>query len=436
MKTLRGNLLVLVSILLVSLAAAVFILPKEIGDKYLKLPSGLALYNHMPWRLGLDLVGGTALVYEIDLANVKAQDYEKVVSGLRDVIEKRINQFGVAEPKVLTAKKGEGKYELLVELAGVRELKDAVKQIGETPTLDFRVMQLSADNETATFVPTGLTGRYITNAYTDRDQLNRIVFSFELNPEGAALFEKVTGENAGKRLCMFVDNNFIFPDDPGASCPSINEKIAGGKAQISGGSITFRAASELVGRFQAGALSAPIKLVNQRTVNVVSAENSLEKIVVAGAVGTALIMLFMLLAYGVSGLIADIALIIYTILTLALFKIFPGFTMSLAGIAGFILSIGMAVDANILIFERTREEKRRGLHKASAIEEGFRRAWTSIRDSNISTILTALILYYFTSSFVKGFALTLGAGVLVSMFSAIFVTRVMLKTFMSYTKTK
>ena len=414
-------------VLIVSAAAAFFAVPKEIGDKYLKFPSGLSFYDALPWRLGLDLVGGSALVYEIDLSGVDVADYGDVVSGLRDVVEKRINQFGVAEPKVIIAKKGEDKYQLVVELAGVKDLGDAVKQIGETPSLDFRTVKQVGDK--TEFVPTGITGRYIKNATVSFDNLNRPVFNFELDATGAALFEKVTTENVGKPLCIFVDNNFIFPDNPGGSCPRINEKIAGGKAQISGGDITLASANQLVGRFQAGALSAPITLVNQRTVNVTSAGNSLNKIIVAGTVGTGLVMVLMILNYGFHGFVASFALVIYTILTLALFKLIPGFTMSLAGIAGFILSIGMAVDANILIFERIREEKKRGLQRASAIEEGFRRAWTSIRDSNISTILTSLILYYFTTGFVRGFALTLGLGVLVSMFSAISVTRVILRTF-------
>ncbi|HEY4496721.1 MAG TPA: protein translocase subunit SecD, partial [Candidatus Paceibacterota bacterium] len=347
--------------------------------------------------------------------------------GLRDVIEKRVNLFGVAEPKVVTAYK-DGSYQLLIELAGVKELSDAVKQIGEVPVLDFREVQISG--ETATIIPTDLTGRYIKNASIGLDNItNRAVVNFELDKGGAEIFERITEKNVGKPICIFVDGNFIFPEDQPASCPNVNEKISGGKAQISGGNITIDSARQLVSRFQAGALSAPIKPINQRTVSSSVAEDSLEKILIAGAAGTFLVLIFMIVYYKLFGFFSAIALMIYTVLTLSVFKLIPDFTMTLAGIAGFILSIGMAVDANILIFERTKEEIKRGLSRRSAIEEGFKRAWSSIRDSNISTIITAIILYYFTSSFVKGFALTLGVGVLMSMFSAIFVTRVMLRIF-------
>ena len=421
------NIILLVSVLIIAAAGAVFVLPSDVGQKYLNLPKEFALYDNNPWRLGLDLVGGTALIYEVDLSGVEATDYEDTVSGLRDVVERRINQFGVAEPKVIIAQKGEGVYQLHVELAGVRDLKDAVAQIGETPFLEFRTF--AGEGETVEIIPSGITGRHISRASVEIGNLNQPIVSFELNKEGAELFETVTEENVGRPLCIFVDQNFIFPEDSAASCPSVSEKISGGRAQISGGSITIESAKQLVGRFQAGALAAPINLVNQRTVSAASAESSLNQIIVAGAIGTALVMIFMVLTYGWNGLIANLALLIYTIITLAIFKLIPGFTMTLAGIAGFILSIGMAVDANILIFERTREEKKRGLAALSAIEEGFKRAWTSIRDSNTSTIITAFILYYFTSSFVRGFALTLGVGVVISMFSAIFVTRVILRAF-------
>src|SRR3989344_3270724 len=205
-------------IFIVSAAAAVFVVPKEIGDKYLKLPSAIALYNYRSWRLGLDLVGGTALVYDIDLTGIDSKDHDDVAGGLREVVEKRINQFGVAEPKVTVAKKGEGKYQLLVELAGVKDLKDAVKQIGETPSLDFRtVKSTETDASAMTVVQTGLTDRYIKSASVEIDQYNRPVFNFELNGEGAKIFEEVTGANVGRPLCIFVDNNFIFPDNPSAS---------------------------------------------------------------------------------------------------------------------------------------------------------------------------------------------------------------------------
>jgi len=410
--------LILIVILSLATLAGFFVYPKDFGAK------------NLPWRLGLDLVGGSALVYEVDLSLVGKADQESVVAGLKEVIERRVNQYGVSEPKVTILKKGNS-YQLLVELAGIKNLEDAVKQIGETPQLDFR--ELKAE-QTATVdakgnatlsltpVPTNLTGRHITSASWTYDQTSRKpIVEFELNNEGAKLFEDITARNIGKQLCIFIDGALE------GGCPTVNQKISGGRAQITG--IELKEAKSLVARFKAGALGAPIKLVSERTVSPSAASDALTKMIVAGTLGLALVGLFMLVYYRVFGIFASIALLIYTVLTLALFKVFPGFTMTLSGIAGFILSIGMAVDANILIFARIREELKKGLTKASAIEEGFKRAWLPIRDSNISTLITALILYYFTSSFVRGFALTLFIGVLVSMFSAVFITRTMLKVF-------
>lgn len=430
MKSARQNWLTFIFIVSLSLLAAVFIIPPEIVEKYIPSRPAESAVSYLPWKLGLDLVGGTALVYEVDLSEADPADYEDIVGSLIKVIEKRVNPLGVLEPKVTSARKGDGKYQILIELAGVKALEDAVKFIGETPILDFREFK-DINNPP---VPTEITGRHITNANLSFDpNTNTPIVNFELNEEGAKLFEAVTERNIGKPLCIYVDNRPIFADpktgiDTGGSCPIVNDKISGGKAQISGGNIDIASAKQLVGRFKDGALAAPIERINQRTVSASIAGDSLNKIIFAGLVGTVLIMLFMVFYYGTFGIFANIALVIYTLITLAIFKSLS-ITMTLAGIAGFILSIGMAVDANILIFERTREELKKGLSKAAAIEEGFKRAWLSIRDSNVSTILTSLILFYFTASFIKGFALALLIGVLVSMFSAIFVTRVMLKLF-------
>jgi preprotein translocase subunit SecD len=422
----KRPILFLFFILILAAVAGCFILPKagkNIAGKF--ITPDLFLNRYAEWRLGLDLVGGSALVYDIDLSGVEAGEYATVVGGLKDVIEKRINLYGVSEPKTIISKRGDH-YQLIVELAGAKDLGEAVKQIGETPVLNF-MDNCRTDGEVAQCDKTPLTGKHIVKAGLDADQLGRETVAFELNSEGAKLFEEITGRNVGKQLCIFIDNNFIFPDDPSGSCPMVNEKISGGKAQISGEGITAEVAVRLVERFNAGALSAPIKLVNQRTVNATAAQDSLAKMLAAGAVGTLLVMLFMVGYYRGFGLVASLALIIYIMFSLSVFKLVPNFTMSLAGIAGFILSVGMAVDANILIFERTKEELKKGLLKVEAIEAGFKRAWPSIRDSNISTIISSLILYYLTSSFVKGFALTLMFGVLVSMFSAITVTRTILR---------
>lgn len=379
-------------------------------------------YKFANWKLGLDLIGGSHLVYEVDLSSVVAADRDFVTNGLRDVIEKRVNLFGVSEPQVYVSKAGKSSR-LIVELAGIKDIKAAIEQIGATPFLYFAEAReiRDADNKILrAYQHTDLTGRYISGAKLEFDSTTgapRISLTF--NDEGAKIFEQLTEKLVGQPLAIFLDNVLI-------ESPIVQEKISGGRAQITG-HFTVKEAKQLVERFNAGALPAPIKLINQQTIGASLGQDSLQKTIWAGLVGTALVMVFMILYYRGFGLIAALALLIYTLLTLGLFKLL-GVTMTLAGIAGFVLSIGMAVDANILVFERRKEEIARGTTKNTALEEGFRRAWPSIRDSNITTIITAVILYSTTTGFVRGFALTLLIGVLMSMFSAITVTRALLRT--------
>lgn len=387
-----------------------------------------------PWHLGLDLVGGARLTYEVDLTGISSGDQGSVMSGLRDIIEKRVNLFGVSEPRVETTQSGNS-HRLVVELAGTKDLSSAIKEIGETPFLDFREVEQAAtsteNNSTSatststpasvTFKLTDLNGRYIKGAKVDFDQITREPrVLLEFNSEGAKIFEDLTAKNVGKPLAIFLDNNLI-------EMPVVREKISGGNAQITG-SFTIDEARTLVERFNAGALPAPIKLVSQQSVGAILGERALNLSLMAGLIGLALVFIFMLGYYRLFGLFACLALLIYASVVLFIFKIFP-VTLTLSGIAGFILSTGMAVDANILIFERSKEELKKGLSRASAIEEGFRRAWFSIRDSNVSTIISATILYFFTTSLVQGFALTLLIGVLISMFTAITVTHTFLRIF-------
>ncbi len=408
---------ILIFILLISIFGFIFSY-QPIWDK---------ISDFRPWRLGLDLVGGTYLVYKVDLNQVATQDRETVMRGLRDVIEKRVNLFGVSEPKVYSEVVGD-EHRLIVELSGIKDVKEAIKEIGLTPFLDFREVkeekiegETSSLTSTLAFIPTQLNGRYIKTARVGFDSLNRPVVELEFNKEGAEIFEKLTEKNIGQPLAIFLDNELI-------EMPIVQEKISGGRAQISG-NFTLESAKKLAERFNAGALPAPITLINQQTVSAELGQDSLQKAIFAGFLGTLAIMVFMIVYYRKLGFFSVLALLIYIILTLSIFKLFS-ITLTLAGIAGFILSIGMAVDANILIFERTKEELKKGLSQKMAIEEGFKRAWPSIRDSNISTMITSFILYYFTSSFVRGFALALFLGVVVSMFSAITVTRSFLKVFM------
>lgn len=406
------SVLVLVAIVVLTVVAAFFIYPKWFGETF------------RPWRLGLDIVGGARLVYDIDLSEVANADQRAVTDGLRDIMERRVNVFGVSESVVTTSRVGDS-FRLLVELPGVKNAEEAIRQIGRTASLDFReVVEVPVQNGTSTepsfgFLPTELTGGYLTSARVVTDQFTQPQVSLAFNDQGGTLFEQITERNIGKQLAIFVDDELI-------SSPVVREKISGGSAVITG--LTLDEARNLANLLNAGALPAPITLASQYTVGATLGGEFLKKAIVAGTVGTAMIILFMLIYYRGFGFYAGLSLLIYVALTLSIFKLF-GITMTLAGIAGFILSIGMAVDANILIFERTREEVRKGVSKRSAIEEGFRRAWPSIRDSNVSTIITTLILFFFTTGFVKGFALTLLVGVLVSMFSAITVTRNIMRVF-------
>lgn len=407
------SLFFLISILTITILAFVFIYE----------PLFQKISSFRAWKLGLDLAGGSYLIYKIDLTNVTDIDRQETIKGLRDVIEKRINLFGVNEPRVYLEKVGE-ENRLIVELAGIKDVNQAIKEIGETPFLEFREYQEVEINGTTSpvFIPTQLNGRYLKRAVLGFDSItNQPVVNLEFNDQGAKLFEEITARNINKPLAVFLDNELI-------EAPIVKEKISGGKAQISG-NFTVESARKLVQRFNAGALPVPIELINQYSVSAELGENSLREAILAGIVGTLLIIIFMIIYYKKLGIFSALALIIYVILTLAIFKILP-ITLTLAGLAGFILSIGMAIDANILVFERTKEELKKGLSRVNAVEEGFKRAWSSIRDSNISTLITSFILYNFTSSFVRGFALTLFIGVLVSMFSAITVTRNFLRIFL------
>jgi protein-export membrane protein SecD len=417
-------------IVILAIIAGVFVYPKGIGKKV------------EPWKLGLDLVGGSHLVYQIDLSNVSSTDQASVVSGLHDVIEKRVNLFGVGEPDIYTSQNG-NQAQLFVDLAGINNVSDAINQIGQTPLLQFETVQTVGSS--TQYTPTNLTGQYITGAQLTFDSTtNAPQVSISFNDQGATLFQQITNEVAqygqahptetchdqstksyGWPLAIFLDGQEI-------EAPCVYEAISGGKAVISGG-FTVATAQQLVQRFNAGALPAPITLISQQTISPSLGTNSLKQLIIAGIIGTVLVMLFMIFYYRLLGVFAAMALLIYTTLTLGVFKVIP-ITLTLAGLAGFILTIGTAVDANVLIFERIKEELKRGLPKSSAIEEGFRRAWPSIRDSNTSTLITSVILYFFTSSFVRGFALTLFLGTLVSLFSAITTTRLFLRFFMKDAK--
>ncbi|KKS96831.1 protein-export membrane protein SecD [Candidatus Giovannonibacteria bacterium RIFCSPLOWO2_01_FULL_43_160] len=374
-----------------------------------------------PFQLGLDLQGGTHLVYQADTASIASSDVAEAIAGVRDIIERRVNLFGVAEPVVQTENVG-SERRLIVELAGVFDIKEAIKTIGETPFLEFKELKrdksggvASSTGAVTDFVATNLTGRYLKKASLNFAQnLGEPEISLEFNDDGAKIFEEITARNVGEPVAIFLDGAPI-------SIPVVREKITGGKAQITG-KFSVDEARQLVRRFNAGALPVPIVLISQQSIGSSLGKDALFKSLRAALYGTIAVMLFMIFWYRLPGLIAVLALGVYSALTLLLFKLVP-VTLSSAGIAGFILSVGMAVDANILIFERMKEEIRSGKFLDTAMAEGFRRAWTSIRDSNVSSLITSVILYWFGTSIVRGFALTLGLGILVSMFSAITASR-------------
>ena len=380
----------------------------------------------VPFKLGLDLQGGVHLTYKADLSAIKPAEAADAMEGLRDVIEKRVNAFGVGEPLVQAEKSAGGDQRLIVELPGVTNVNEAIKMIGETPFLEFKTENPNADKLTEeekkdsskVFVSSDLTGRYLKKAILDFDQTTfEPVISLEFNDEGGKLFAKMTKENVGKSIAIFLDGAPI-------SVPNVREEITGGKAQITG-QFTPQEAKLLVQRLNSGALPVPVSLISQQSVGPTLGEKFLAKGIMAGIYGMILVSLFLILWYRLPGLAAVLALGLYTIIILALFKLIP-VTLTAAGIAGFILSVGMAVDANILIFERMKEELKKGKNLQSAVSEGFSRAWLSIRDSNISSLITAGILFWMGTSMIKGFALTLGVGILISMFSAITVSRTFL----------
>ncbi len=495
-------------------------------------------------KLGLDLLGGTRLVYDADVSNIPASDRQGALDGVRDVIERRVNAFGVSEPVVQTTKVGDN-WRVIVELPGIQDVNEAILLIGETPLLEFKEQKEVAplsDEEKASretfnasqkkkaedvlkralagedfakladefsedpgntstqdgskkggdldftqrgqlvpefediifdkletgkvytevvesqfgyhiikktdernnngvrevrsshilfikkslnpdqasdFSPTQLTGKQLKSATVQFDQnTGEPQVSLQFDSEGSKLFEEITQRNVGKVVGIFLDGSPI-------SLPRVNEKISGGQAVITG-KFTLDEAKQLAQRLNAGALPVPISLASQNNVGPTLGKISVERSFLAGILGLLFVSVFMIVYYRLPGLLSVVALTLYALIALMLFKLLS-ITLSLAGVAGFILSIGMAVDANILIFERTREELRAGRTLAQAIEEGFKRAWPSIRDSNASSLLSCLILAWFGTSVIKGFAITLAIGILVSMFSAITITRTFMR---------
>lgn len=431
-----------------------FIKPKLSNIPVLKR---ISRFPERGFKLGLDLQGGSHLVYEANLSDVEGDEQDDAMQGLRDVIERRVNLFGVGEPQVAIQEVGASRR-LVVELPGIKDVNQAIAMIGETPYLEFReereeeerdallerAEQFQAEIDAlATSTPaeviqakinsfleeyddpyfkkTKLTGQYLERAVLDFDQTTmepQVLLEFD--DEGKEIFKEITERSIGKQVAIMIDGAII-------SAPVVREAITGGTAQITG-DFSVEEAKKLVRNLNAGALRVPIELISQTTVGPTLGKISLDKSLSAGIFGFLMVCLFMLVFYRLSGLLAALSLLLYAMILLSLFKLIP-VTLTLASIGGAVLSIGMAVDANVLIFERVKEERQRGASFQSAIRIGFSRAWTSIRDSNLTTLLVALIMFSFGSGFVKGFALTLSLGIFVSVFSAMFVTKSFLKLF-------
>jgi preprotein translocase subunit SecD len=415
-------------------------------------------FGKFPFKYGLDIQGGTQLTYQADTSKIAKEDVRTNMDALRDVIERRVNLFGVSEPVVQTEQvnslSGNPIQRLIVELPGVTDIKKAVQLIGQTPLLEFKTERPDGEEKTKiqaaftkaqeamkkpgitdaekqailtsdpllqldpNFIPTKLTGAFLSKAtlqFDSRTSQPKVLLTF--NDEGRQMFADITKANVGKQVAIYLDGSPI-------SQPVVREAILDGNAEISG-SFDVQQARELVGRLNSGALPVPIELLSTETVGATLGERALHSGARAGVIGVIIVAIFLIIWYRLPGVVATVALSIYIALMLAIFKLIP-VTLTAAGIAGFILSIGMAVDANILIFERMKEELKKGKDISDAMHDGFARAWLSIRDSNISSMISAVILFWFGTSLVKGFALTLGIGVLISMFSAITVTRTFL----------
>lgn len=391
---------------------------------------GVSIKKDFKTKLGLDLKGGSHLVFEAETKNIKKEDLQDSLSSSRDIIEKRVNFFGVSEPTVQTLKSGD-KYRISVDLPGIEKVDEAIALIGKTAQLSFKEEKLVEQKDaspTATFVDTGLTGKHIKKASVDFNQQDgkpQVVLSF--NSEGAKLFGEITQRNINKKVYIIVDN-FIVTD------PVVQQPILDGNAVITA-NFTVEEAKKLAISINSGALPLNIKLVEQKNIGPTLGEMEVKKSVYAGAIGLLAVLLFMIFFYGKLGLIADLALVIYGLISLAIFRTIP-VVLTLPGVAGFILSIGMAVDSNILIFERIKEEQRKGQEFDIAIRLGFGRAIDAIKDANITTLTVAFILFNpfnweFLPQFgmVRGFALTLAIGVATSLFTGVVITKRLIQIF-------
>lgn len=427
---------VVVAIFLLGLFALYIDLPAKIGSftrPFLNLKIGsLDLSREIPLKEGLDIKGGLEVVLKADMSSTAEKDRSAALESLKNNISRRVDLFGVSESVVKTAISGSD-YRLIVELPGVSDTAQALKVIGKTAKLEFAIPQISGSTATQAgtitgFTPTDLTGADLKIAEVTFQTQNHLPgVSLTFKDSGTKKFAKLTKENIGKQIAILLDGQPV-------TVPTVNEEISGGQAQITG-NFTTQEAKDLSVQLNAGALPVPVEILSQQNIPPTLGASSIQKSVLAGAVGLAVVIFFMIGNYGYMGFVSAIGLVLYGLFTLALYKLIP-VVLSLPGIAGFLLSVGMAVDANILIFERFKEEIRVGRRFEVALEQSFVRAWNSIKDANMATIITGLILFnpldwsfLNSSGSVRGFALTLILGILLSLFTGVYVTRNLLRVF-------
>ena len=399
------------------------------------------LFGREAMRLGLDLQGGLHIVYQADFSAVEPDEEDDVIEGVMAVLNNRINPLGVTEPII----QRQGHDRILVELPGLSVTDKEKERLSRVALLEFGELVAEGEEEKwenerggwkpATAVIDGeekeLTSRYFKeNTYVSQYNLGRLLLIFEWDEEGSQLSEAITSRLIDKPLGIFEGGTSLLGED-GRSIAPIVRSIIRDSGQIEG--LSYEESTSLSIQLNAGRLPVPLEILYDQTVSPILGADFIDMSVKAGIIGILLVMLFMILYYRLSGGLASLALIFYGSLVLAIFKLIP-VTLTLAGLGGFILSIGMAVDANVLIFERMKEEIRAGRTLGAAIEAGFNRAWTGIRDSNVTTFIVCGILYWMGNILVagapvKGFATTLFIGVAVSMFTAIVVTRTLLRLF-------
>lgn len=445
-----------ISILFITLVSAIIALPRSLPISFTLFDQsysfvfqrpligfsvfGINWFPDLDLKQGLDIQGGMQLVLDADMSKVEPEDRQTALESARSIVERRVDLFGINEPLVQTAQTGDA-YRIIVELAGITDPDEALRLLGTTAQLDFRlqtnpVQILSPDDPVQimefldSFEQTELKGEQLRRASVQFDPTTaQPVISLEFNQEGRDLFAQITRENIGAVLGIFLDDMPI-------TLPRIQTAILDGQAQITGG-FQLEEAKELAIQLNAGALPVPIEVLEQRIVGATLGQSSVEASVQAGLIGFSMVMLFMILMYSWSGILASISLLIYAVVTLALYKLL-GVTVTLPGIAGLLLSVAMAVDATILILERMKEELRLGKPFKRAMSLGFGRAWDSIRDANLATLVTSLVLvnplnfgFLHTSGVVRGFGITLLIGIAIGLFSGVFVMRTLMELFLA-----